>query len=208
MSFVGGVLLDSNFIRKGAKPARKKRRRAWAHRGTDGATNIGSSVTEKENRSGEIMVTVDPQKPIPNIKESNKTENRTKVQKGGFETIFQQVVGRTESKGTNTESTRFISEIRPTRFSTESLPSTNRVVDQVQRLIDTMGVYQQKLIESGATLRDIQTLVQQMASQSGSLSAASSAVEEQDSLKTIANQSLTLASMEITRFNSGYYNDG
>ncbi len=154
------------------------------------------------------MVTVDPQKPIPNIKESNKTENRTKVQKGGFETIFQQVVGRTESKGTNTESTRFISEIRPTRFSTESLPSTNRVVDQVQRLIDTMGVYQQKLIESGATLRDIQTLVQQMASQSGSLSAASSAVEEQDSLKTIANQSLTLASMEITRFNSGYYNDG
>jgi hypothetical protein len=48
------------------------------------------------------------------------------------------------------------------------------VVDQVKRLIDTMEVYQQKLIENGTTLKDIQPLVQQMKSESESLSATSS----------------------------------
>ena len=82
------------------------------------------------------------------------------------------------------------------------------IVDRVQQLIDTMGVYQQKLTDSGATLKDIQSLVQKMATQSESLSATSNAVEGQKSLKTIVNHSLTLASMEIAKFNSGYYNDG
>ena len=82
------------------------------------------------------------------------------------------------------------------------------LVDRVQRLIDTMGAYQQKLIDSGATLKDIQSLVQKMANESESLSAKSNAVEGQQRLKTIVDQSLTLASMEIAKFNSGYYNDG
>jgi DNA anti-recombination protein RmuC len=82
------------------------------------------------------------------------------------------------------------------------------IVERVQRLIDTMGVYQQKLIDHGATLKDMQTLVQKMTSQSESLSATSNTVEGQEGLKTIVNQSLTLASMEIAKFNSGYYNDG
>lgn len=153
------------------------------------------------------MVTIDPNQSILDITELNQTKSRSKDQKGEFEALFRQVVDSTKIKGSQPESTGCISEIRPARFSTEPLPSANMVVDQVQRLIDTMGVYQQKLIEDGATLRDIQSLVQKMASQSETLSAASSAVEEQESMKTIVNQSLSLASMEIAKFNSGYYND-
>ena len=153
------------------------------------------------------MVTIDPEKPILTIGEHNNAKNRPQVQNGEFNAIFRQAVDSAEGKSVKIESTAFISQIRPAQFTTESLPSTDRVVDRVQQLIDTMGVYQQKLIDSGATLKDIQSIVEKMTSQSESLGASSSAVEEQDSLKTIVNQSLTLASMEITKFNSGYYND-
>ncbi|MCB2146670.1 MAG: hypothetical protein KQI81_09370 [Deltaproteobacteria bacterium] len=153
------------------------------------------------------MVTIDPEKPIFNITEIKKAENRSNVQKGEFDKIFRQAVDSTEGKEVKIESTPYISPMRPAQFATKSSSSTNMVVDRVQHLIDTMGAYQQKLIDSGANLKEIQTLVEKMTSQSESLGAASSAVEIQESLKTIVNQSLSLASMEITKFNNGYYND-
>jgi len=153
------------------------------------------------------MVTIDPEKPILNIMEHKKAENRSPVKKGEFDAIFRQAVDSKEGKDVKIESTPFNSQIRPAQFATESLPATNMVMNRVQQLIDTMGVYQQKLIDSGATLKDIQTLIEKMTSQSESLGATSSAAEGQESLKKIVNQSLTLASIEIAKFNSGYYND-
>ena len=154
------------------------------------------------------MVTIDPNKPILNTGGHNRAESRSNVKKGGFDAIYRQAVDSTEFKGAKTESAPFLSEIRPAQFSSESLPSANVIVDRVQQLIDTMGVYQQKLTDSGATLKDIQSLVQKMATQSESINVTSNAMEGQARLKTIVNQSLTLTSMEIAKFNSGYYNDG
>jgi hypothetical protein len=153
------------------------------------------------------MVTIDPDKSIPNIQEGNKASNRSKIQKGEFDSVFRKVADSTEIKSAEVESTHFISNLRPAQFTTEPSPSTKVVVDQVQRLIDTMEGYQQKLIEKAATLRDIQTLVQKMASESESLGAVSKTVAEQDGLRTIIDQSLMLTSMEIAKFNSGHYND-
>jgi len=152
--------------------------------------------------------TIDPNKPIVNVTGNNSAESRSKVKKGEFDAIFRQAVDSPEFKRSKTEQAPFLSDIRPAQFSSESVPSENMLVDRVQRLIDTMGAYQQKLIDSGATLKDIQSLVQKMANESESLSAKSNAVEGQQRLKTIVDQSLTLASMEIAKFNSGFYNDG
>lgn len=154
------------------------------------------------------METIDPNKPIANVTGHNKAEGRSKVKKDEFDAIFRQAVDSTEFKRPKTESTPFLSDIRPAQFSSESLPSEYMLVDRAQRLIDTMGAYQQKLIDSGATLKDIQSLVEKMATESESLSAATNAVEGQKRLKTIIDQSLTLASMEIAKFNSGHYIKG
>lgn len=153
------------------------------------------------------MVTIEPDKPILNVTARNQAENRSTVKKGEFESIFRQTVDATEVKGAEASSTHFISSVRPPQFAAESLPSVNMVVDQVQRLIDTMGDYQQQLMEKGATLKGIQGLVEQMESQRDALSAASDTLSDQTGLKTIVNQSLSLASMEIAKFNNGYYID-
>lgn len=153
------------------------------------------------------MVTIDPDKSILNVHEGSKTPNRSKLQKGEFDSVFREVAGSTSIKRGEVEATHFISNLHPAQFVTESSPSTNAVVDQVSRLIDTMEGYRQKLIEKGATLKDIETLVQKMASESESLGAASSTVDEQDGLRAIIDQSLMLTSMEMVRFNNGHYND-
>ena len=154
------------------------------------------------------MVTIDPNKTILNVPHGNKAGNCSNEKKCEFDSILQKVVDSTTTREAGAESTLLVSDVRPARFATEPLPSTNMVVDQVQRLIDTMEVYQQKLIENGATLKDIQPLVQQMKSESESLSATSSAVQAKERLKTIVDQSLMLSSMEIAKFNNGDYNDG
>jgi hypothetical protein len=153
------------------------------------------------------MVTIDPDKAILNIQEGNKTPNRSKVNKGEFDTVFRDVADSTSINSAEVESTHLISNLRPAQFATEPSPSTSAVVDRVSRLIDTMEGYRQQLIEKDATLKDIETLVQKMASESESLGAASSALDEQDGLRAIIDQSLMLTSMEIVRFNSGHYND-
>ena len=153
------------------------------------------------------MVTIDPGKTILDITPGKPSTNRSNVKRGEFDSIFQKVVDSKTTEGAGAASTHLVSDLRPARFTTDPLPSSDTVVDQVRRLIDTMEGYQQQLMEAGVTLRDIQPLVDQMASESEALSGISNSVEGQDSLKAIVNQSLMLSSMEITKFNSGHYNN-
>jgi hypothetical protein len=153
------------------------------------------------------MVTIDPDKSISTIPDGNSASTRSTVQQGEFDSVFREVADSTPIQGAEAEPTHFIDNLRPAQFNAEPSPSTNAVVDQVSRLIDTMEGYQQQLIDKDATLKDIQALVRRMESESQSLGAASKRVDGQDGLRTIIDQSLMLTSMEIVRFNSGHYND-
>lgn len=153
------------------------------------------------------MVTVDPDKPILKATELKNTAGRIDKQQAEFGSVFRQAMESAQVKGIKLESTPVMSEIRPARFSAEMPPPSRMAVDRVQQLIDTMDAYQQKLGASEATLKEIQTLVRKMTVQHDSLTAVSNDLGEQENLGTIVNQSLMLASMEIAKFNSGYYND-
>ncbi|BBO67088.1 hypothetical protein DSCA_10180 [Desulfosarcina alkanivorans] len=154
------------------------------------------------------MVSIDPDKTILNITEGNPSARRSNVKKGEFDSIFRKAVDSTSTGGAGAVSAQPVSELRPARFTTAPPPSAGQVVDRVQRLIDTMEAYQQQLIEKGATLKDIQPLVDRMASEKDALSGISTSLEGQESLRTIVNQSLMLSSMEIAKFNGGHYNNG
>jgi hypothetical protein len=62
--------------------------------------------------------------------------------------------------------------------------------------------------ESGATLKEIQPLMERMASHNERLGAIANAAGDQKDLGTIVDQSLMLSSMEIAKYKSGLYNDG
>jgi len=156
------------------------------------------------------MVTIDPNKPIQTIVGSKPESERTKSTDGGFDTIFKQAIGGENTRPSSAEPTTTASDIRPARFSTQTEGSTSvSVVDRTEQLVDTLNAYREKLDEIGATMKDVEPLVQQMTSQSEALATMSQSEEGADNkLQGIVDQALMLSSMEIARYNSGHYNDG
>lgn len=154
------------------------------------------------------MAIIDPNKPIDGITTIAKPSTRpAEGQNGTFKDIFQQTVAAAENKPNAAQSPMSISGIRPAQFDALASPSASFLADQVGALIDTMAAYQQKLVEEGATLKTMAPLVDKMARQTAALGKMADSAGADGALKSILEQSLAVASMEISRYKSGQYND-
>ena len=157
----------------------------------------------KENN----MIGIDPDKIILPVSDQKKVANQQKTEKNEFQNVFKQAVNSTKTEDNAVVSTPYASDIRPAQFETQTASSTNMIVGQIDQLMVTMETYQQRLLESDATLKDIEPIVEKIAKQSEFLSAISQETKMEDDLKTIVNQSLSLSSKEIARYRNGHYND-
>ena len=153
------------------------------------------------------MVTIDSNKPIQPTTKTGNANRPSKTHSGGFDAVFKQEMASKTTAPMKTESSSQVGGIRPAWFTNENHGATSTAFDRVEQLIDTMAAYQNKLIENGATLKEIHSLVQQMASQTESLTKLSDKMDASDNLKTIVNQSLMLSSMEISKYYDGHYVD-
>ena len=153
------------------------------------------------------MVTIDSNKSIQPIPKAENLSSSSKTKSEAFDAIFKQEMGSKAAAPAQTESPSQMRGIRPAWCVDESQSTASMAIDRISNLIDTMAIYQNKLVENGATLKEMHGLVQQMTSQSESLASLSEKMEESDGLKAIVNQSLMLSSMEISRYYSGYYVD-
>jgi hypothetical protein len=157
------------------------------------------------------MVSItDPNKPIQPMVDPNPKTEKTKPSDGGFDTIFKQAVAGETISNSSAEPTLAAADIRPARFSTRDGGETAvSIVDRTERLVDTLDAYREKLGENGATMKDVEPLMQQMTSQSQALATMSQSEKgADDKLQGIVDEALTLSSLEIARYNSGYYNQG
>lgn len=153
------------------------------------------------------MIGIDPDKIILPVSDQKKVANQQKTDKSDFQNVFKQAVDSTKTEDNKVVATPYTSEIRPAQFEAQTVPSTDMIVDQIDQLMATMEAYQHRLMDSNATLKDIEPIVEKIATQSESLSAISQEAKIEDDLKTIVNQSLSLSSKEIARYRNGHYND-
>ncbi len=153
------------------------------------------------------MIGFDPDKLVSPLMDQKKVENQSKTDNTEFRTFFQQAVGSEKTGKNDVASVAFVSDIRPAQFEAQEEPSTTMIADQVDQLVDTMETYQRQLMTHDATLKDIQPILEKIAEQSEALSAISKQTDINDNLKAIVDQSVSLSSQEIIRFNSGHYND-
>jgi hypothetical protein len=153
------------------------------------------------------MVTIDPDNPIGTLSTPQKTPAPNQTQKGGFDAIFRETLVAPPVPIAATESTAVTGNVLPAPFAGAPDRSTPMMVDRLQRLIDTMEAYQQRLMAGNATLKEVQPLVERLEKHSQPLSALSGAAQQPDSLVIMVNQAVMLASMEVARFKSGHYND-
>lgn len=155
------------------------------------------------------MVTIDPNNPIESIVEFKREGDKTKPAGDGFDTIFRQAISGEKTRQGEAEPALAAADIRPARFSTQAENGSVSLVDRTEQLVDTLDAYREKLDENGATMKDVEPLMQQMTSQSQALAAMSRSGEgADDKLQGIVDQALMLSSMEIARYNSGQYNEG
>jgi hypothetical protein len=153
------------------------------------------------------MVTIDPDNPIGTLSAPQQTPAPNQTQKGGFDAIFRETLVAPPVPIAATESTAVTGNVLPAPFAVAPDRSTPMMVDRLQRLIDTMEAYQQRLMAGNATLKEVQPLVERLEKHSQPLSALSEAAQQPDNLVIMVNQAVMLASMEVARFKSGHYND-
>ncbi|GAB6905586.1 hypothetical protein DESC_290106 [Desulfosarcina cetonica] len=153
------------------------------------------------------MITLDPEKSILNIADRKKGDKREETGTAEFDSLFKDLIKTEDASNTVSGQDTAVFDIRPVRFSEPTPSSQATTVDHVQQLIETMDVYQQKLSEPRATLKEIEPYLEDLASHAKSLEDHCNSVSDDDELKAIVNQSLALASMEIVRYRNGEYNN-
>ncbi len=95
-----------------------------------------------------------------------------------------------------------ISEIQFNTFlSGEKIP----MVDRVEKYLDLLDEYRQKLANPQVTLKDIYLLINEMEVGKQSLIPVLNSLPDGDGLKDILNQTLMTSSLEIIKFNRGDY---
>ena len=152
------------------------------------------------------MDPIDPNKSIPAIITPQTANDQSKPGAPSFHTVFKESLDASNVQPSAPESLTLASGIHPAQFRDEPQSSAKTVVDQIKQLVDTMAAYQDKLAQKGATLKEVDPLVQQMATQSKALAAISETAGGQDAkLKEMIDQSLMLSTLEISRYRNGYY---
>jgi len=95
-----------------------------------------------------------------------------------------------------------VSEIQFNTFlSGEKIP----MVDRVEKYLDLLDEYRQKLANPQVTLKDIYLLINEMEVGKQSLIPVLNSLPDGDGLKDILNQALMTSSLEIIKFNRGDY---
>ena len=95
-----------------------------------------------------------------------------------------------------------ISEIQFNTFlSGEKIP----MVDRVEKYLDLLDEYRQKLANPQVKLKDIYLLINEMEVGKQSLIPVLNSLPDGDGLKDILNQTLITSSLEIIKFNRGDY---
>ncbi len=153
------------------------------------------------------MTIIDPNKPAINPLASPRQTEPSTPSEGRFTDIWKETVQSSSSQQAAAviDAPASIATLRPAQFSTASPIPARDVADQAQRLLDTMEIYQQQLTDRKTTLHDIQPTIEKMASQSQSLSDEAAAANASGELKAIVDRSLSLVTMEISRYYNGDY---
>ncbi|MFZ0611991.1 MAG: hypothetical protein WAM73_07130 [Desulfobacterales bacterium] len=150
-----------------------------------------------------MKISATPQlRPEPPV---TKNPRETTAAAPDFQAILKQTVeGLGDSQPADAVSRPFgLPPVRPLIMpaADTALPLT----DRLDRLVDQLEHYRQKLADPQASLRSIAPLVNDIAAAAQKLAPELNPADRPDPLKDILKHALVTASVEITRFNRGEY---
>ena len=95
--------------------------------------------------------------------------------------------------------------IHPAQLNNLLATKTDLAVERIDRFIDMLERYQQKLTEPGATLKDMDRLISDISLEKDRLASLTASLDAEDGLRGILNEALVTASREVFKFQRGDY---
>jgi hypothetical protein len=139
------------------------------------------------------------------VPDSGKSSDRPENNDGGFQKIFRQTLKPARSAAVSPSATAFIHPSAPVA-KTEAIATDQMLtVDRVEQLVDRLDDYRGHLAAPATNLKTLETMVKKLEGERDLLAPVANKLPEGDALKTIVNQSLVAASVEIFKFHRGDY---
>ena len=134
-----------------------------------------------------------------------KAKRNEKTVDKEFGAIFKQVIEKSSKLNTGPQKPAIINNISEIQFNTLSLVEKIPIMEHIERFLDILDEYHQKLGNPQVTLRDIYPLINEMELEKEGLIPVLNSLPDGDELKDILNQTLITVSLETIKFNRGDY---
>ena len=122
-----------------------------------------------------------------------------------FETLFKEVVKNSSKTGGGHKKQIMVNNMAKMQLNTSSPARNVSIVKHVEKLLDILDEYHQKLGDLKTASKDISPLIVKIESEKENLIPALNFLSDGDKLKGILNQTLVTSSLEILKFNRGDY---
>ncbi len=122
-----------------------------------------------------------------------------------FETLFKEAVKNSSKTGDGHKKQIMVNNMAKMQLNTSSPARDVSTVKRVEKLLDILDEYHQKLGDLKIASKDISPLIVKIESEKENLIPALNSLSDGDKLKGILNQTLVTSSLEILKFNRGDY---
>ena len=139
------------------------------------------------------------------IPDFEKSTGRPDDKDGGFQKILRQTLNPAQSQAVAPSATTFVHSTAPVAKTDAVAIDRVGTLDRVELLVDRLDEYRRHLAGPGTNLKTLEAVVKKLEGERDLLAPAVNELPEGDRLKTIVNQSLVAASVEIFKFHRGDY---
>ena len=138
-----------------------------------------------------------------------KQQARKSDKSGGkeFGSILKDTITNASKTEAGVQKASVLQEAAPVQSILSPVQGSDPNIERIERLIDTLDRYQQKLNSPHASLKELYPLIQEIEREQQALTPTMDALSDEDDLKGILKEVLLTSSMEAIRFNRGDYID-
>jgi len=122
-----------------------------------------------------------------------------------FNAILKETVGNSPKAAAGLPPATIIHPASAVQPISPSPPDTQFTIERIEKLIDLLDQYRQKLADPRITLRNIAPLIKEMTQEKENLNPVLDSLQDGEALKQVLNQTLVTASLEIAKYYRGDY---
>jgi hypothetical protein len=149
---------------------------------------------------------IDPSQELLKTQYSGKASSNEKPNADEFSAMLKEAIDDDPSKNIEgSKKPQMINRAAKVQFNTLFAVKDDLLVERTEKFLNLLEEYQNKLMDSRASLRDVHPLIERLESEKDALVPILDSLPEGEGLKEVLNNALVTSSVEIFKFNRGDY---